>query len=473
MIYLILAFGFIARLVVLNQSLWLDEAIGAIVVKTFTFRDILLKFPLSDNHPPLYYLILKAWTLLFGYSGISLRMPSIIFGIGAIYFVYQIAKKFTKVNPLIPAVLLATSPLAIYYSQEARMYSLAAFLATAGIFYFLETLRDSKNLKYWLGFVIFYTLLPFSDYVPIFLYPVFIIFPLISRAGWKWWKRFILGSIPLAVMGVAWLPIFIKQGTAGRWLLNILPAWRDIAGGATFKQLGVFWSKFVLGRISFYDKTLYYSLIFLASVPVIWLLVLSLRKWKDRKIYWLWFLTPVVLGFAASIVFPAFIYFRFIFVLPAFYLLLALGANDSKILGKWLIGLVIAFNLAGWLIYVFDPVQHREDWRGAVAYVEANAAPNEIAVFENPEPFAPYRWYWRGIVKSVGITDSISADTGKTEKIVGDLVKGESGVYYFEYLKDLEDPQGIVQTTLTQMGYIEVGRRAFNGVGFVIHYRLK
>jgi hypothetical protein len=134
---------------------------------------------------------------------------------------------------------------------------------------------------------------------------------------------------------------------------------------------------------------------------------------------------------------------------------------------------VIAFNLAGWLIYVFDPVQHREDWRGAVAYVEANAAPNEIAVFENPEPFAPYRWYWRGIVKSVGITDSISADTGKTEKIVGDLVKGESGVYYFEYLKDLEDPQGIVQTTLTQMGYIEVGRRAFNGVGFVIHYRLK
>ena len=161
------------------------------------------------------------------------------------------------------------------------------------------------------------------------------------------------------------------------------------------------------------------------------------------------------------------------FILPAFYFLLALGANEAKVLGKCLIAVIVLFNLVGFSIYIFDSAQHREDWRGAVAYVEANAGPKEIAVFENPEPFAPYRWYWQRIVESKGVTDSISADPKKTDQIVRDSIAGKDGVYYFEYLRDLEDPLAIVQTTLAKMGYIEIEKKAFNGVGFVIHYQKK
>jgi 4-amino-4-deoxy-L-arabinose transferase-like glycosyltransferase len=467
MIVLILGLAFILRMIIANQSLWLDEAIGAIVVKTFSFHDILLKFPLSDNHPPLYYLVLKAWTLIFGYSEVALRFPSIIFGVATVFIVYRIAKEFTKVNPIIPAILLAISPLAIYYSQEARMYPMVAFLAAGAIYYFLRTFKENAKLLDWLLLGIFYTLLPFGDYVPIFLFPVFVIYPLYKRVGLTWWKKFVLMNIPLLVLGIFWLPIFFRQSAAGKALLNVLPAWRDIAGGATFKQLGVFWSKFVLGRISLFNKYIYYSLIFIASVPIVVLLLKSLKKWKENEIFWMWLVVPVVLGFFASVFFPVFIYFRFIFVLPAFYLLIASGKT------KLLIYLVIVFNIIGWGIYVFDGSQHREDWRAATIYVKQSAKPGEIALFENPEPFAPYRWYWDGGVPSVGSIDSISADPVKTRELTKKLIQGKSGVYYFEYLKDLEDPQGIVQKTLGENNFKETGRVAFNGVGFVVHYRTK
>lgn len=461
---LVLASAFLMRLVAINQSLWLDEAIGAVIVKTFSFRDILLKFPLTDNHPPFYYLILRAWSLIFGYSELSLRFPSIVFGVITVFFVYKIAREFTKINPLVPAILLAISPLHIYYSQEARMYSLAAFLATGAIYFFLKTFKDA-TWRDWLIFGIFYTLLPFSDYVPVFLFPVFAVYPLYKRMGMPWWKNFVLMNIPLLILGIYWLPIFLKQSEAGRQLLITLPAWRNIAGGATFKQLGIFWSKFVLGRISFFNKYLYYTLIFLASVPIASLLLKSSKKRKENEIFWLWFIVPVALGFMASFVFPAFIYFRFIFVLPAFYLLIALGRN------RFLITLVVIFNLVGWGIYVFDGKQQREDWRGAVNYIEQNAKPGEIVIFENPEPFAPYRWYWNGEVASTGATDSVFADADKTKAITEELIRGKPGVYYFEYLKDLEDPGGIVQKTLAEGGFTETGRTSFNGVGFVIYYQ--
>jgi 4-amino-4-deoxy-L-arabinose transferase-like glycosyltransferase len=459
----VLFLGLVMRLVIISQSFWLDEAIGAIVVKTFSFREILLKFPLTDNHPPIYYLILKGWSLIFGYSEMSLRMPSVIFGVATVYLVYKLAKEFTKINPLIPTLLLATSPLHIYYSQEARMYSLAAFLASGAIYFFLMSIRNGR-IGAWVSFSVFYTLLAFSDYVPVFLYPVFIVYALWQKMDLAWWKKFGISNIPLVILGLAWLPTFLLQSQKGKWLLDILPAWREVAGGATIKQLGVFWSKFVFGRIAFSNKILYYILIFLASVPVVLLLIKSLKKLKNGDIFWLWFLAPVIFGFLASIFFPAFIYFRFIFVLPAFYVLIAGGKN------KLLIPLVVGFNMLGWGIYVLDKTQWREDWRGAVGYIESVVTGGEAAVFENPEPFAPYRWYWQGKVQSLGVLDSISANAGPTQEIVKTAVKDKSGVYYFEYLQRLQDPKDIIRKTLTAQGFTEVEKKAFNGVGFVIHY---
>lgn len=120
-IFLVIIIALVLRLISLNQSLWLDEAISANVVKNYSYTDILGKFSPSDFHPPLYYFTLKAWTSVFGFSEISLRFPSIIFSLITIYLVFRFFGFY-------PSLLLSLNPLYLYYSQEARMYSLVTLL---------------------------------------------------------------------------------------------------------------------------------------------------------------------------------------------------------------------------------------------------------------------------------------------------------------------------------------------------------
>ena len=83
-------FAFLIRLIALNQSLWLDEATTAKVVKTLSFTGIVTQFSPGDFHPPLYYLLMKFWTSIFGYSEIALRFPSVIFTLLTGLVVYRI-----------------------------------------------------------------------------------------------------------------------------------------------------------------------------------------------------------------------------------------------------------------------------------------------------------------------------------------------------------------------------------------------
>ncbi len=79
-IILIMILGGVLRLISLNQSLWMDEAISALAIKGHSFLGLITKFAPGDTHPPLFYFILKFWSLIFGYSEISLRLPSVILG---------------------------------------------------------------------------------------------------------------------------------------------------------------------------------------------------------------------------------------------------------------------------------------------------------------------------------------------------------------------------------------------------------
>ncbi len=80
---------------------------------------------LSDTSPPLYYLLLYGWTIVFGTSDIALRLFSAIIALACFPLLAAIARRTGGKGAVLPAcVLFALSPLAIYYSMEVRMYSL-------------------------------------------------------------------------------------------------------------------------------------------------------------------------------------------------------------------------------------------------------------------------------------------------------------------------------------------------------------
>jgi len=458
------------RLITINQSLWLDEAIGALAVRDFSFGGIVGEFLKFDNHPPLYYLALKFWTAIFGMSELSLRLPSVIFGVLTIYVVFKIngsmGEKYKK-NAVFIAAILATSQIHVYYSQEARMYSMATFLVCLSVFLFLRTLNAAKPSS-WILFALVNALIFLTDYLPTLIFPAFFVYAAVNVREKMWWKNFLLSFIlPLAVC-VLWLPMFMAQSEKGKWLLETIPKWRQTSGSADFKQIALVWMKYVFGRITLTNKNLYYFLVAAASVPFFVSFAQLLRRKLTKNFYLYWFFIPAVCSLFISLFIPAFNYFRIIFVLPAFYGLIICGwdAIGNAKIKRLILTSIFLVNISSLSIYYFDKSQKREDWKGAVGWVQSHIKPDEEVLFSYPEPFAPFRWYAN---LGRGATDSILA-TNKSIEITKDLIKDRNGIYYFEYLSGLSDPQKTVQTAIVDSNFREKNVYNFNGVGLVYYY---
>src|SRR3989339_912648 len=366
MILAVIVFGFLLRVISLNQSFWLDEATSGLVVRNFNLGEIITKFSPGDFHPPLYYLILKIWSYVFGTSEIALRFPSIVFGLLTIFLVYLIGKElFNKKVGLIAGSFLTTSGLHIYYSQEARMYSLVTLLVSYLVYLFLK--------KRWFLFSIILLLIGMTDYPALLIIPVFLV------VGRKEWRKLVLSSSLLVISYLIWLPILFKQLSVG--LSTVGSSWGNLLGAFSLKNFALIPVKFILGRISFDNKYLYASIVVIAAFLFGYLILKSTRR--VNFLIWLWFLLPILLGFFISLKLPIFSYFRFLFCLPALYLLVAIGLEKVKPrISMILVVILIVLNLAFSGIYLFTPGFQREDWRELTTFIkEESVSKNTITLF--------------------------------------------------------------------------------------------
>ncbi|NTW61404.1 hypothetical protein HGB24_01790 [Candidatus Saccharibacteria bacterium] len=141
-------FTIISLITITKSSIWFDEAFGAYLIR-FNFFDI-AKYTASDVHPPLYYWLLKVWSMAFGSSELSLRSMSLLFGLLAVFFAYMLIKRlFGLKSARFSLVFIIISPMLIRYSQEARMYMLVAAIAMAAT-YVLSIAMESKRRWPWI-----------------------------------------------------------------------------------------------------------------------------------------------------------------------------------------------------------------------------------------------------------------------------------------------------------------------------------
>jgi uncharacterized membrane protein len=426
MIYLIILAGLLLRLISINQSLWLDEATSAIVAK-MSLADIFTRFLPNDFHPPLYYLIIKYWTGVFGYSEVAIRIPSVLFGLGTIYITYLIGKKvFNKNVGLLSALLVATSGLSIYYSQEARMYSLAAFLVTLLVYLFMQ--------KKWLVFSVTLALLAATDYVSLFIIPVFWL------VGLKDWKKLSLAHIPVFSFFIVWFPIFQKQLLSG--LSQEGSSWWNLLGPATFKNAALIPVKFVFGRISF-DNKVFYSVLVVLAISLLGYILSKARK--NSKLIWGWLVLPVILGILISFKIPTLSYFRFIFCLPALYILIAEGIERLPKYKYALLALVVLINLSSSLYYLVSPRFQREDWRTAAGSIGDNTI----------------------VVPASSQTEALEY-YGKGKQLVNiNNFNGEQKeIWLSRYVWQVFDSNDLARKKVEGLGYNKTKEANFNGVVF-------
>jgi 4-amino-4-deoxy-L-arabinose transferase-like glycosyltransferase len=104
----------------------------------------------SELHPPAHYLLVWAWTQLFGTSLASLRLPSVLFGIGTIALTYRIGLLTSgRRVGLLAAAFIAFNGFHIYYSQYARVYAMGMFLALLSTLALLRILEDARHRRRW------------------------------------------------------------------------------------------------------------------------------------------------------------------------------------------------------------------------------------------------------------------------------------------------------------------------------------
>ena len=136
----------ILRYMFIYTDFWYDEACSWMTAKQefpFGIIDYLLNKDLQ--HTPIYFFILHFWMKIFGNSEYSIKFLSLIFGIGTIPLVYTAAKKLSNKKTAIYATCLtAISPLLVYFSTEARMYSMVTFLVMLSLNYLIDFEKKKK-----------------------------------------------------------------------------------------------------------------------------------------------------------------------------------------------------------------------------------------------------------------------------------------------------------------------------------------
>lgn len=469
MIFLILFLGLILRIIGINQSFWLDEAITATIARDLTTTQIINNYLPLDNSPPLFVLLVN---FIFGFlpnNEIVDRIPSIIFGLATIFFLYLIAKEWiNKKFGLLVALLLATSPLHVYYSHEARMYSLATFLATLLIWSTLGFVKHKKN-SYLIWYVIAGMGMLYTHYVAalILLATNAIIF---SFKGFT--KNWLISQIIIAASFLIWLPIFYKQLVLGVSSRNVSEVFDKVLGKFDIKSIPLAFEKFVLGKIPIENDA---SLFFIIPPLILFGLLLVngfLRSEnKSKKLLIAWLILPLATAYIISIKIPVFLHYRILFLLPAFYFGIGLGINHlNGNLKKICIILALSINLVSLMIYYTNPNLQREQWRDAVLWVEQNQTAETIVLFASGDPSAPYLWYRKEYPKSVGAFAGFYINPQTDERRVGELIKGKKKVFVFEYLQDITDPQRLLQKWVEDNGFTKASEKSFIGVGEIDVY---
>ena len=204
--------GAVLRFATLDrQSFWLDELVTVSLLR-LDFGSMLDTIPDSEATPYLYYVLAWGWAQVFGLGEVGLRSFSALIGAAIVPVTYGAgAVLVSRRAGLVAAALVSVHPFLIWYAQEARAYSLFAFLAACTVLFFGRALRGGEAWDL-LGWALATSLALATHYFALFL-----ILPeavwLLARHGSRRFAALAV-LLPTAV-GLVHLPLLLEQRGAG------------------------------------------------------------------------------------------------------------------------------------------------------------------------------------------------------------------------------------------------------------------
>ena len=393
-----------------SESFWYDEAYSVAFAHRSLHELSLTHFaglPFSDRN--LYHLFLHFWIQL-GEGDTFVRLPSALAGWGSVWILYLLGRTlFDRTVGLWSAAILAISPLHVWYSQEARMYIFASMFSLASVLFFARILRDQNdrwNMD-WVAMIVSACLALYAHYVAVLVVIFQNLFALIHagrrNTGRPFLQRWILSQVAVFLVALLWLVGLIYQQRHGWWgwvarkygpphIGNLLVVWQQFSVGVTFPDSHI-WRLAAMGI---------FALVLLAGAISPLLSFANGPQGGEASHDWtlfavLYFLLPLLLAYVASQFTPMFITRYLIPLLPAYSLWLGLGIASIQIRWiQWPLALALVLLSFVSLLNLYQLPQ-KEDWRGAAAYVDSRARPNDVIFLVDGDIFIPFNRYYRHV----------------------------------------------------------------------------
>lgn len=166
-----------------DNNFWADEAFTINLVHSNIFN--IIKITAADVHPPLYYLIVKLFCEIFGYTGMVYHLvsfvPYVVLLCLGITVIWSWFGKETSIIFITFASLLTTS---VQMIVEVRMYTWSGLFIMISFLCLYKILTENKIL-YWTLFVVASLCAAYIHYyclISVAFFYIFIIFHALFRA---------------------------------------------------------------------------------------------------------------------------------------------------------------------------------------------------------------------------------------------------------------------------------------------------
>lgn len=411
-----------------------------------------------DNHPPLYYVLSKAFAELAGYTDFPMRYVSVALGTVLVAAVYALGRRLgSAVAGLSAALFAACSPLLVYYGQEARMYSLLMVLAVLASYSLVRLGRRPESRRWWAAYVLTTAGVLYTHYFGVLLlvaHNVAALGWLLIRRRWRLLGRWALGQVIIVLLYLPWLPAAAQQVSIGQgtWWRVPLPAptilrdlWRFYTLGPR-RPMGVPVLGLMLGGV---------ALALLLAVVLGWR-----RGWGA----WAFVLVILVLPVAAIVWvgsrWPVYTDRYALVAAPGLPLAVGMGVSAcwqappgrrgwwGRLAALVLLAAAIAGPFLHLLAYYRGPEYWREDFRRAAQYAMDTSGQGDAVVLLGS--YQPVMHYYRGeaaVVRFPQQGDSVQSEQEVVRTLNG-AIQPSSQVRLVMYSWPTVDPQGLVEGAL-------------------------
>lgn len=401
LLIIIIGIGLFLRIYNLNKhDFWYDEALSLLTVK-YIPPQAFFQYAQITTEPLLFFILLDLWTHLFTNDSLFRLLP-LIFGILSIILIYSAGKRlFDSKTGLISAFLLAISPFHIYYSQELRSYSLFILLSLLSICFFIRIL-ERERMFLWICFIFSNILCLCSHGCAVFFLLSENIYFFLSDNRKKLLFRWFISQLIILLFYSPLFFILIK-GLTISGLLSLFtwvprPSIRMVIHTFNIFNLGYNG----INALYIYGWGIFFPL-FLLGV------------WKGvkekKKVYLLlsWLFIPIIAVICISMILKKssiYIHRTFIYILPAYYIVIANGLRSIKksrfcFIVVFIIIALVTVSLRNYYSDIFPQPEIayrtgayiKKEYKSAANYIKSDFKKGDIIVHTSQSSVYPFIYY--------------------------------------------------------------------------------